>query len=284
MSASPRRKTLASSTWLGGRRRCRARRRGIRDAAALRWRSGRAGTPQPAVRLLPPASPTPAGCGRGMDGARAGTERAEVLGLLECRCRANRNRHVVRDRAGGAPAGVRGDRQPPTHRPLRVRSAKHTVHPARETTSVAPAATPARACVTCRRGWSRRRTSVATPSTTASAATCCTCQSRMRGSRLASALIATCAWGACATPAARARRCSNRRQPPTPPYRIRPPVSPTTCTPPASWTLGAAQRCLTLVTLARRALPRPAGQFAPIRLPTCMPLGLFVDQSTPSAT
>ena len=60
------------------------------------------------------------------------TERGEALGLLQLSLpeRARRG-GAVPDRPDRARAGVRGDRQPPTHRPVRVGAAQHLVHAAR---------------------------------------------------------------------------------------------------------------------------------------------------------
>ena len=107
------------------------------------------------------------------------TERGEAIGVLELTlpgragCRGRRA-----DRPAGARAGVRGDRQPASHRPLRVGAA----HPPLEPVSGDPAPAAARppdlrggVLHPRRAGWSRRPTSPATPSTSAWTATCCTC-------------------------------------------------------------------------------------------------------------
>ena len=101
------------------------------------------------------------------------------------------------------------------------------------------------------------------------------------GHGLASALIATlCVGGLRNTPAARARRCSNRRPPPTPPYPNTPPSVADDVY--ATGLLGRLELRSGALTLVNAGHDAPylahAGQFAPIRLPTCMPLGLFVDQ------
>ena len=131
-----------------------------------------------------------------------------------------------------------------------------------------------------------RRTSVATPSTTASAATCCTCQSRMRW---------VTAWLAPdrhlvrgepaqhAPPGCVAARTGGRRQ--RRPVRT-PPVSPTTRTPPASlddWSCAAVRSPSSTLGTTRPTSPAPVRS----RLFSCLPAchwDCSRTRSTPPAT
>ena len=130
--------------------------------------------------------PGPVLCGgvrKGQDGARAVTGRGEVLGLLEMSLPGEPHLDTLSEIARTAHLlGFVVIANCRRHRPLSSGDSEAHRSPCPpRSTSVAALAIPARAArLLCRRGWSPLRTSVATPSTTASAATCCTCQSRMR--------------------------------------------------------------------------------------------------------
>ena len=83
-----------------------------------------------------------------VEGASAGqwrvlapvTERGEVLGLLEMSLPDEPDAgDAGGDRPHGAPARLRRDREPSAHRPVRVGSAQHPVHPARRDPAAAAA-------------------------------------------------------------------------------------------------------------------------------------------------
>ena len=179
----------------------------LSQASAGRARTAELGGPGGRPRLedeeqamdLPVNSGGPAGealrhpdrPGRGPPGAQAAradqwevlapvTERGEALGLLRAvaAARAGRRRRWRRS-PDRARAGVRGDRQPAAHRPVRVGAAQHARSPSprRSSAGCCPRPSPARPGRSpCRRGWSPPPPSAGTPSTTAWPATSCTCR------------------------------------------------------------------------------------------------------------
>ena len=173
----------------GARQRRRGGRRPVRRRGAGEWFCPSTGAPPRRrcaprrSRLCPAPIIRPPGDGssdRSWVVLAPVTERGEVSGLLRAdpAGRASHGRAVA-DLPDRARAVVRGDREPATHRPVRVGPAQHPVHPARR--DPAPAAARrvhlrGRGLHPRRRGWNRRHRSAATPSTTAWAATSCTCR------------------------------------------------------------------------------------------------------------
>ena len=143
-----------------------------------------------------------------------------------------------------------------------------------------PAAYTCEGARCCRRGWSPRRTSVATPSTTASAATCCTCQSRMRW---VTAWLAPDRHLVRGEPAQHAPPGASLLEQAaaanTALSEYAPGVADDAYATGLLGRLELRSGALTLVNAGHDApyLAR-AGQVTPIQLPSCMPLGLFADQ------